>query len=96
MKRLNWRNVGANITEARVELQKMEKRIASKDRPSEGELFAAMEHAYHHLNFAWNSRHMPSKEYDRMSDEDFNVCADFPKDMEIFSVPSPKKKKKGV
>ncbi len=96
MKKLNWRNIGANIVETRKELQKIEKRIASKNRPLEGELFVSMEHAYHHLNFAWNSRHMSSRDYDRMSDKDFNVCADFPKDMEIFSVPLPGKKKKGV
>ncbi len=95
-KKLNWKNIGANIVEAREELQKIEKRIASKDRPTEGELFVSMEHAYHHLNFAWNSRHMSSKDYDQMSDEDFNVCAKFPKDIEIFRVPLRDKKKKGV
>ena len=96
MKRLNWRNIKENIAEAREELQKIEKRIASKDRPSEGELLISMEHTYHHINFAWNSRHMSSARYDKMSDNDFNVCGDFPKDIDIYSVTLSKKKKKGV
>ncbi len=97
MKNLNWKNIKDNVVEAREELQEIENQIASKNRPSEGELQISIEHAYHHINFAWNSRHMTSKRYTKMSDEDFNLCGKFPKDIEIYYVPLNKRnKKRGV
>jgi hypothetical protein len=61
VKRLNWRIIKSNIDEAREELQKMGDKIAMRKGLSEEELKISLEHAYHHLNCAWNVRHM-SKE----------------------------------
>ena len=83
MPRLNWKNILYNIKDAREELERIEKIIEGKGI-SEIELKVALEHAYHHLNFAWNIRHVPDKRHKKMSNEDFNEWSQFPKEIEIY------------
>ena len=71
MNRMNWKIIGSNIQEAREQLEEIERLISSKKYPSEGELQVMVEHAYHHLNFAWNTRRVATKQYKRLSDEEF-------------------------
>jgi hypothetical protein len=85
MARLNWTIVGYNITEAREQLEKIEKQIKLR-AISEGEFQVQLEHAFHHLSFAWNVRRTTMKTYRDMSDEDFNRCSQFPADLEPYKV----------
>ena len=82
MPRLNRDNVLYNIRDAREELQRIEK-LLEDENVSEIELQALLEHAYHHLNFAWNCRHVSDNRYKNLSDEDFNEWSKFPKDIEV-------------
>lgn len=80
---MNWRIIAANLREARQQLEDIERQIEKKKYPDEIELQLLLEHAYHHLNFAWNIRRIKTKEYASLSDEDFNRWGQFPEDIEL-------------
>jgi|SRR5216683_1330115 len=86
MPRLNWKTIVSNVAEAREQLEQIEKLAKSAKKPREGQLQIMLEHAYHHLNFAWNTRHTSSKRYSSLSDEEFNEWSKFPKRIEEWRV----------
>lgn len=45
-----------------------------------------MEHAYHHLNFAWNIRHIAAKRASECAAEDFNQWSKYPEELEIYKI----------
>jgi hypothetical protein len=98
MPKLNWKIILYNIAEAREQLEQIEDRAKGAKKPDEAELQVMLEHAYHHLNFAWNIRHASTARYRNLSDEDFNECSKFPKDMEESEIDvrsKPKGRKRG-
>ena len=86
MPRLTWRIILSNIAEAREQLEQIEAQAKGKKKPSEIELQIMLEHAYHHLNFAWNIRHVSAKRYSELTDEEFNEWSKFPKDLDEFKL----------
>ena len=46
------------------------------------ELSVDLQHAYHHLNFAWNARYISTKRYANLTDEDFAKWGKYPIDIE--------------
>lgn len=82
MRKLNWEIILSNLAEAREQLEKIERRVTKGEAPGEGEFQVMLEHAYHHLNFAWNIRHVPTKRYAHLTDDEFNQWGKFPKDIE--------------
>lgn len=83
MRKINRDIILSNISEVREELQRIEGWLTSGEPLSEGGLEVAIEHAYHHLNFAWNARHVSSNKYKTMTDSDFNEWGKFPNDIEL-------------
>ncbi len=81
MPKLNREIILYNIKEAREQLEEIENDIAQKKVLSEIELQIKLEHAYHHLNFAWNIRNESSKKYTHLTSSDFNKWSKFPKEM---------------
>jgi hypothetical protein len=69
----------ANISEAKEELEEIEKRL-EKDDYDEVELRIALEHAYHHLNYAWNIRNVSEEELVQHTDKDFKKWSRYPKE----------------
>ena len=45
---------------------------------AEGRLFVSLEHAYHHLNWAWNCRHTPEERVWHFADRDADRWDKFP------------------
>lgn len=78
MKRLNWKVTLSNIQEAREALEKLESQITSPKKPAEVEFELSIRHAYHHLNTAWNARHVETAKYRDMTDKDFKAWGLFP------------------
>ncbi|MGD0235355.1 MAG: hypothetical protein ABSC55_12575 [Syntrophorhabdales bacterium] len=66
------------IREAREELEKLEHKIASSNKPVEIKLELSLRHAYHHLNFAWNIRHIETGKYSNLTEADFKKWGKFP------------------
>ena len=86
MTRLNWELIRRNVTEARAQLEKLEIYLNESPRRSEIQLKADLEHAFHHLNFAWNARRIRYSRYSNLSDADFNDWGKFPTDFEEFTI----------
>lgn len=82
---MNWKIISSNLQEAREQLEKIEQRIKKKDY-SEAEFFLDLQHAYHHLNFAWNVRKVKTEEYTKMTEDDFNRWGQFPKAIETLKI----------
>ena len=57
MAELTWENIAYDIEDALEELKRLNDSISSGSRPDEVEFRIAMQHIYHHLNFAWNTRY---------------------------------------
>lgn len=89
---MNWKLIASNLREAREQIVEIEQRIERKDY-SEAELYIDLQHAYHHLNFAWNIRTVKTKKYTEMTDTDFNRWGQFPKDIETFKLTKKRLKK---
>lgn len=85
-KRLNWKIISYNLAEAREQLEQIESSIKDGKKPSEIELQILLEHAYHHLNFAWNIRHEKTESYGKLKDENFNKWSKFPKEMKPYKI----------
>jgi len=82
---MNWKIIACNLQEAHEQLQEIEQRIGKKNY-SEAELYIDLQHAYHHLNFAWNTRKAKTKEYSKMTETDFNRWSRFPKEIDAMKV----------
>ena len=82
MNEINWKIINSNISEARSQLQDIEKRIAKGNSLDEDELSIDLQHAYHHLNFAWNARYISTKRFANLTDEDFAKWGKYPIDIE--------------
>ena len=86
MRKLNPDIILSNVSEAREELERIEALIRSGGELSEGELSVMFEHAYHHLNFAWNARRTSRAQHRNLRDEDFDAWGQFPADIEPYTV----------
>jgi hypothetical protein len=80
-KRLNRRIIADNLAEAIEELEALH-RHASTGKLNEAELQVGLCHAYHHLNFAWNVRFVPTSQYAALTDSQFKRWGRYPSDIE--------------
>ena len=80
---LNWTIIEPNIHEAREQLEEIERRLSKRAGISKIEFQIMMQHAYHHLNFAWNAREAPTRRYTHLSDEGFDRWGKLPEDLDF-------------
>ena len=81
MPKLNRDIILSNLAEAREEIEAIEAELRSKQSIDPIHFRIWMQHAFHHLNFAWNIRHWPTKRYTSLSKEDFQAAGKFPTDL---------------
>ena len=79
-KKLNRDIILYNINDAREELDRIAARIGA-GKMTEPEFQIAMQHAFHHMNFAWNARHWPMRRYENLTQDDFDRAGSFPSDL---------------
>jgi hypothetical protein len=84
MAKLIWDNIAYNLEDALDELQKLDKRMLSGDMPDEVEFQISMEHIYHHLNFAWNTRFFSIENHANMTKEQFIQWGKCPEDLKLY------------
>ncbi len=70
-----------HLREALEELQRTVQEIAASPEYDDPEFWPAMQHLYHHLNTAWNSRHASPDEVEPGSDEAFTRWSQMPSDL---------------
>ena len=83
-KQINWEIVECNIWEARGELSMLLKLMEDPNNRTEGRLDVSLRHAYFHLNFAWNVRHVTSEKYAALTDSDFRRWGKFSKGFDRY------------
>jgi hypothetical protein len=72
--------IAINIEEARDELASILSDLEKDSDYSEIELKIALEHAYHHLNYAWNIRNVDEDRIGGCSEEDYKTWSKYPAD----------------
>jgi hypothetical protein len=72
-----------NLQEAREELEHIIAALSTETDYDEHDFRAAMEHAYHHLNTAWNARHASDECWANQADELFHPWRAFPEDIDL-------------
>ena len=82
-KRLNMQNIGLDLSEAMDTLELLLNRARTGDLGEE-ELQIGLCHAYHHLNFAWNTRHVPTSKYAKLTKRQFDRWGKYPVAIERF------------
>lgn len=82
---MNHKIILYNIQEAREQLEEIEKCLKDENL-SEIALQIKLEHAYHHLNFAWNVRRVKTEKYRKLSNKNFNKWSKFPKKLKPFKI----------
>lgn len=85
---MNREIVLSNLKEAKQELKKLISRLSSEDDDLdlEAEIEIGLGHAYHHLNVAWNARHVSTEIYAHLTNEQFNQWSQFPTEIEPYQV----------
>ncbi len=69
-----------HLKEAKEELEEI---ITAIENKSERSFDVSMQHLYHHVNFAWNTRNVADEEIDQNNPEDFNAWRQFPRDLDM-------------
>ena len=85
-KRLNRKIIAGNLAEAIEELEELQN-SASNGSLTEVELTVGLLHAYHHLNFAWNIRHVPTAQYAKLTQRQFDRWGKYPSEIERLVEP---------
>ena len=73
-----------NLDEALEELSKTIQEIKENSGYEYGEFLVAMQHLYHHLNTAWNSRDASPDQVTNETEEDFQRWSQFPDDLPMM------------
>ena len=74
--------IGSNIAEAIEELQTLERKASAGDL-SEEQLQVGLQHAYHHLNFAWNVLRVSTSEYAQLTQHNLKKWGKYPADIAL-------------
>lgn len=72
-----------NLREALSSLTETIKNIENNREYDEAELYVEMQHIYHHLNHAWNARHVPPDKSWNADESMFAELRQFPTDIDL-------------
>jgi hypothetical protein len=72
-----------NLQEAQKGLERMIRALRERTDYDSGEFVVAMTHVYHHLNTAWNARHVSRERAEACSEEDFRLWRQFPSEIDL-------------
>lgn len=85
MPKLNWDFILDNLRDAGGQIDEIVK-LAESGNLDKTDFRIKMEHAYHHLNFAWNIRNIGPKRAAQCSKKDFNEWSKYPRDLEEYEL----------
>jgi hypothetical protein len=77
---LNHTLIKSNLGEAIEELARLQN-LASERKLSVEDFQVRLCHAYHHLNFAWNIRYLPTIQYRSMTQRQFERWGKYPSEI---------------
>ena len=85
-RRLNRKIIASNLAEAIGQLEELRNSAASGGL-SEEELTVGLCRAYHHLNVAWNIRFVPTAQYAKVTQRQFDRWGKYPSGIERLLEP---------
>ena len=77
---MNKESILSNLLEAKEELNELIEEVGKDTDIDFDGYYVQMQHIYHHLNTAWNSRKESEDRIGRCSREDFEKWRNFPSD----------------
>ncbi len=83
---MNRDQVLLHLEEAREAIASTLEEARATPDYSEGSFWVEMQHIYHHLNTAWNSRAESAKAVAEATDADFNRWSAFPPDLPMMEL----------
>jgi hypothetical protein len=83
---MNRDHVLFHLKEAAEELMRTIAQVEKEPDYTAGEFAIPMQHLYHHLNTAWNTRTLESRKIEMATDQDFNTWGMFPEDLHLMEV----------
>ena len=75
-----------HLREAAEQLARTVHELESDPEYGSGELLLAAQHAYHHLNSAWNGQELHELKANNLTDATWNRLGEFPSDFPLMSV----------
>ena len=78
--RMNIPHIGFHLDEAEEQLRAILKNLQNAEY-SEAEFRVHMQHLYHHINYAWNTRNSPQEDLNGSTDADFVRWSRYPSDL---------------
>jgi hypothetical protein len=85
-KTIKWKIIEGNLQKAREELERLGKLACDRNNRNEEILRVGLEHALHHINFAWNSRRIPVARVYKCATRDFNAWSRHPADLKMMRI----------
>lgn len=85
MPKLNSEIILYNLRDVREQIDEII-RLAETEDLDKINFQVKMEHAYHHLNCAWNVRQIGTKRYAKCTKKDFNEWSKFPRDLDEYEI----------
>jgi len=83
---VNRDQVLSHLSEARDAIAQTVEDIRVTPDYDDSEYWVDMQHIYHHINTAWNSRNATVAEVDPVTDGRFNRWSQFPSDLPMIEV----------
>jgi hypothetical protein len=80
-KPMNLEIIGSNIAEAIEELRNLQNK-ATNGTLTEEDFQIRLLHAYHHLNFSWNIRHVATSQYASLTQRQYDKWGKYPSKIE--------------
>ena len=74
-----------NLREALEEIERTIRKLQNESAYYEPEFRIAMEHAFHHMNIAWNARNTTKEQSFECTAKDLDSWGNFPKDIDFDS-----------
>jgi len=76
-----------HVREAAEELARTVKEIEADPEYDSGQFLIAVQHAYHHVNSAWNGQDLPELRAGNLTDPLWNRLGEFPDAFPLMRVP---------
>ena len=85
---MNRKSIILNLEEALEQLSETPASIKGGETVTEDDFRVAVEHMYHHINFARNTRNTADHDLDNLTTENFYRWRVFPQDIDLAESPS--------
>ena len=81
---MNTKYVRYNLQEAQEEIENILRQLQRGNEYPHAEFYSSMQHLIHHINIAWNTRHISELRTENASEADLVEWGKFPEDIRLI------------